>query len=401
VCANAGARLVQRPSSFSESGSISVLKFGGSSFANPEAYHVVARHLAGRVARGERPCVVVSAMSGTTGRLSELLHELVPAPQPEDVDAVLATGEILAASLVQAVLTAHGVTAVSLNAFQLGWRASDRFTAGELLQLSGDAIAAAQRRASVVVISGGQATTADGRLVMLGRNSSDLTAIAVAVAMEQPAVTICSDVEGVFTADPYRFSNTRLIPKLGFRAARAYSRWGAKVLHSGCTALAEQHRVRIQCASLDRGGQLHVGTEIAEDGDGVQVCLPDHVAIIRPGDGVADLAAACREHAPRTELVVVDNLVGHFATRRDEDLQRLTTAGLAVTVEALAPVFAFSQDGALRAYATAEAERQTLAQEIHDRLVAGTSFLPSARPLEKQRGTHSDVYGRLSRDAST
>lgn len=392
---------MQQRSSSPDRGSLAVLKFGGSSFANPEAYHVVARYLASRVASGERLCVVVSVMSGTTGRLSELLHTLVPTPQPEDVDAVLATGEILAASLVRAVLTAHGVSAVSLNAFQLGWRASDRFTAGELTHLPDDAIAAALQRASVVVISGGQATTSDGRLVMLGRNSSDLTAIAVAVAMKCSSVTICSDVEGVFTADPYRFTNTRLIPRLGFQQAKAYSRWGAKVLHSGCTELAEQHRVRIQCAALSADGQLHVGTEIAEAGDGVQVCLPDHVAIIRPGGGVTDLVAAYRGLNPRAELVEVDNLPGHFAVRRDEGLQRASSAGVAVTVDDLSPIFVFALDGTLRAHAASEAERPRLAQELHDRHIADTSFLAPQRQLEKQRGTHTDVYGRLSRDVST
>lgn len=379
---------------------VSVLKFGGSSFANPEAYHVVARHLAGRVARGEQLCVVVSAMSGTTGRLSELLHTLVPSPQPEDVDAVLATGEILASGLVRAVLATHGIAAVSLNAFQLGWRASDRFTAGKLTHFSDAAISAALQRASVVVISGGQATTEDGRLVMLGRNSSDLTAIAVAVAMQCPSVTIFSDVEGVFTADPYRFANTRLIPQLGFRQAKAYSRWGAKVLHSGCTELAELHRVRIQCASLASDGHVHIGTEITEEGCGIQVCLPDNVVISRSGSDVPNFITAYRNRNPGVELVPVDNLPDHFAVRLDDDFRQLSTAGIAIAVEDVAPIFAFSMDGNLRAYAVRDTDRLTLAQEIHDRLLIDTSFPEARRQLNKQRGTHSDVYGRLSKDAS-
>lgn len=369
---------------------VRVLKFGGSSFATPEAYHVVARHLAVRVARGERLCVVVSAMSGTTGRLSELLHSIAPSPEPQDVDAALGTGEILASTLVRAVLGTHRVDAVSLNAFQLGWRASADFTAGQLTDFPDTVIADALQRVPVVVISGGQAVTDDNRLVMLGRNSSDLTAIAVAVAMRRPAVTIYSDVEGVFTADPYRLADTSLIPQLGYRHAKAYSQWGAKVLHSGCIELAERHRVRIQCASLSAEGGTSIGTEIAEDGQGVQVCLPDNVVICRvPANG----SRFAIEPFP-----IVDQ-PDHFAARLDDRYCELSAAGAITTVQELAPVVSFSLDGARHIHAVPKAERETHAQEIHDRLVKGTPFPKVHRALLKQRGSHSGVYGSVSRGA--
>ncbi|WP_323122582.1 amino acid kinase family protein [Burkholderia alba] len=376
---------------------VSVLKFGGSSFANPEAYHAVARHLAARVARGERLCVVVSAMSGTTGRLSELLHSIVPSPEPQDVDAALGTGEILASVLVRAVLGAHRVEAVSLNAFQLGWRASADFTAGRLTDFPDTVIADALRRTPVVTISGGQAVTDDHRLVMLGRNSSDLTAIAVAVAMRRPAVTIYSDVEGVFTADPYRLANTSLIPQLGYRQAKAYSQWGAKVLHSGCVELAERHHVRIRCATLDADGTTRVGTEIAESGPGVQVCLPDHIVICR-----ASANASGRLAAPgfAAQPVPVAGRAGHFAAALDDRYRELAAAGAVATADELAPVAAFSLDGALQVHAVPKAERQAYAQDIHDRLVKDTDFPKAQGQPQKQRGSHSGVYGDAPREAS-
>jgi len=235
---------------------------------------------------------------------------------------------------------------------------------------------------------------------MLGRNSSDLTAIAVAVAMQCPSVTIFSDVEGVFTADPYRFTNTRLIPQLGFRQAKTYSQWGAKVLHSGCTELAELHGVRIQCASLTSDGHVHLGTEIAEEGCGIQVCLPENVVISRSGRGVPNFIAAYRNRNPDAEPVPVDNLPDHFAVRRDDDFRQLSTAGIAIAAEDLAPIFVFSMDETLRAYAVPDTDRLPRAQEYHDRLLIGTSFPESRRQLNKQRGTHSDVYGGLSKDAA-
>jgi hypothetical protein len=100
------------------------------------------------------------------------------------------------------------------------------------------------------------------------------------------------------------------------------------------------------------------------------------------------------------ELVPVDNLPDHFAVRLDDDFRQLSTAGIAIAVEDLAPIFSFSMDGNLLAYAVRDTDRLPLAQEIHDRLLIGTSFPEARRQLNKQRGTHSDVYGRLSKDAA-
>jgi len=374
-----------------------VLKFGGSSFANPEAYHVVARHLAERVALGERVCVVVSAMSGTTGRLSELLHSVVPCPEPQDVDAILGTGEILASALVSAVLRTYQVQAISLNAFQLGWRASANFTEGKLTDIPDAVITDALKRTPVVVISGGQAITDDNRLIMLGRNSSDLTTIAVAVAMRCPTVTIYSDVEGVFTADPYRLENTSLITRLGYQHAKAYSQWGAKVLHSGCIEFAEQHQVRIQCASLTADGRTCFGTEIAQDGHGVQVCLPDNVVVCRVAPNASERIAAC---ACVVELFPVVDRADYFVARLDRNYQELAAAGVMLSMDELTPVAFFSLDGALHLHAVPKAERLAHAQEIHDRLVKDTSFTKIHRQLQKPRGSHSGVYGNLSQETS-
>jgi hypothetical protein len=123
------------------------------------------------------------------------------------------------------------------------------------------------------------------------------------------------------------------------------------------------------------------------------------VVISRPGCDVPSFLAAYRARNPDAELVPVTNVPDHFAVRRDNDFRQLASSGIAVTVDDLAPVFAFAMDGALLAYAVRDADRLPLAQEIHDRLLIGAPFVESRRQLNKQRGTHSDVYGKLAKDA--
>lgn len=378
---------------------VSVLKFGGSSFATPAAHRAVASYLARRAAAGEKLCVIVSAMSGTTGRLSELLSAVCPDALPEDVDAVLGAGEILAAALVRAAVAAQGVSAVSLNAFQLGWHASDNFTSGQLTCFTDSRISAAFERVSVVVVAGGQATTTDDRLVMLGRNSSDLTAVAAAVALRCESVTIFSDVEGVFTTDPYRLANARLIPQLSYQLASAYSRFGAKVLHSGCIGLAQRHHVRIQCASLAADGNACYGTRISDDGDGVQVCMPEDLRICRLATIPTDRAAAIdMEESPH--LIPVVNLRDHFAARLTDSYRRMIDGGVLIDRDDSSAVVAFAADGRMHVYAVPVEQRVPQAQDIHDRLLIGCSFAETTRQPSKRRGTHTDVFGELSEAAS-
>jgi uridylate kinase len=363
---------------------LAVLKFGGSCFSTAESYGHVASYLASRILEGQKLCVVVSAMSGTTGRLSELLGSITTSPSPEDQDAVLGTGEILAAALVRAALTTRGIKATSLNAFQLGWSATDAFTRGELSAFPGDMILSALQVSQVVVVSGGQAVTRENRLVMLGRNSSDLTAVAAAIALGCSSASLFSDVEGVFTADPYRISNTRLIPKLSYSLAKAYSRAGAKVLYPTCVDLAESHNVVIRCASLKKHS-VSYGTEIGEYGQGIQVCLPSHFGIVKNN--------GCTESGDKNgEQIPVINHPGYDAVDLSDPSHKHVLFNKLILSEELQPIICFRFDGSVVAYATGELAKLPFAQSIHDALVTEYRLPGTPASLYKQRGTHSGVF---------
>ncbi len=371
----------------------SVLKFGGSSFSDPTAYRRVARYIARRVQNGEEICVVVSAMSGTTGRLAELLEAIAPHARLDDRDAVLGTGEMLAAALTRAALVAAGVEAVSLNAFQCGWRAAGAFGGAKLAAAPPDSLKAAFAIAPVVVLAGGQAASADRRLMMLGRNSSDLTAVAAASSLECPSVTIFSDVEGVCTADPHRIRGTRILPELGFDVARHYAKAGAKVLYEGCIDAAERHDISIRCASLgDDGETVAVGTTIGRTGHGVQVCLDGRAEIWKPQEAYAPRWRLIATNLAAPEMTPVVNWPGHFAIHPDYP-------GFAALAQqrnddgpALVPIVHFDKAGVQTVFAAEPDGAIDIAQNLHDRLLENNAFDRLAKPLPKRRGTNSDVY---------
>jgi aspartate kinase len=77
-----------------------VLKFGGSAFADLDGYHRVARYAVRRSAEDGSPLVVVvSAMSGTTGRLQQTQDALAADPPADAAAMLLTAGETVSAPL--------------------------------------------------------------------------------------------------------------------------------------------------------------------------------------------------------------------------------------------------------------------------------------------------------------
>ncbi|MCL9795298.1 hypothetical protein MXD58_013520, partial [Frankia sp. AgKG'84/4] len=169
---------------------------------------------------------------------------------------------------------------------------------------------------TVLVLPGGQGIGLDGRPVMLGRNSSDLSAIAAAVALGAPACEIFSDSPGVCTADPRLVPGARTLATVGYDTMMTMSRHGAKVLHHCAVDWARRHGVEIHCRSLLPAGQVCSVVSAAPTSD---------PAVLVHGSGAVWAGEAGLVHAVHAELtgsgsdaVVVDDtesrLDGHGST---------------------------------------------------------------------------------------
>ncbi|MEX5709348.1 hypothetical protein AB1484_13790 [Parafrankia sp. FMc6] len=264
-----------------------VLKFGGASFASPGAHRAIARHVAGRLAgrvpeqvsdraadrvsardssrrggrRGGLPparvVVVVSAVAGETDRLSAQMRAVSPDPDRELLAAALMTGETVNVALMTAALRDAGLPAHALTALDTGFVGTGEPHHADLVEIDTAALEKAAEPGRVLVVPGGQAVGPHGRPVMLGRNSSDLSAIAAAAALGAPGCEIFSDSPGICTADPQLIPDARTLPRIDYATMMAMSRHGAKVLHHSAVAWAARHGVEIRCRSLLPDGRLH------------------------------------------------------------------------------------------------------------------------------------------------
>lgn len=311
--------------------SLRVFKFGGSTFLDLPDYRRVAEYIRGRLASDtDKIVLVVSAMAGFTERLRGLAQQLNPAPSAEAYDALLPLADTLSANLLRLALESGGVAVTSLSAFQLGVLSDDNYSRARVMHVDPAPLTQALERASVVVVPGGQAIDQDNRPTMLGKNSSDLTAVLLAAALHRSECEIFSDVCGVYTADPNLVDDARLCPELSFDAVIALASSGAKVLHPKAVAAGRDNGVRIVCrANRD---DYRVGTVVGT-GTVPEAVVIDHRSQVLEFDDAGALARAeerlragdvpllAVEHAGETLLVVVGGFFDAVSFLRQAGIQ--------------------------------------------------------------------------------
>ncbi len=226
-----------------------VMKFGGSSVADPEKVRGVARRLVEARRRGLRVVGTVSAMGKTTDTLLALASDVSPAPHPRELDMLLSTGERIACALVAMAVHDLGEDAVSYTGSQAGILTDATHTRAKIREIRGDRIQTALEQGRIVLVAGFQGFSRDTmEITTLGRGGTDATAVALAAVLGG-ACEIYSDVLGVFTADPRLVPEARKLPVVSYEEMLEMAASGAKVLMLRSVELARSHGVRIHARS--------------------------------------------------------------------------------------------------------------------------------------------------------
>ncbi|MGW8781250.1 amino acid kinase family protein [Streptomyces sp. NPDC055796] len=270
-----------------------VLKFGGSSFAGPDGYERVADAVGRRLREGRGPlAVVVSAGPGETEALRERLLGIDPHPEDETLAGLLTLADTAGAQLLAAALHRAGIGSAVLAGQQLGLVSDSVFARARLVHTDPGALTSALAGHEVVVVPGGQAVDARGRPTWLGKNSSDLSAVAVAAAVGAPACEIHSDVDGIYSADPHLVPGARLLPRVSYDTASLLSLHGAKVIHRRAVEMARKCGVEL----VLRHGRppFAQGTRVGAAGEPVRAVVLNRrsVALRYSGEAEADRAYA-------------------------------------------------------------------------------------------------------------
>lgn len=224
---------------------IIVQKYGGSSVATVDKLKNVACRVVETKRRGYAVVVVVSAMGDSTDELVELARQLSATPSGRELDALLATGEMVSMSLLAIAIQECGENAIALNGVQCGILTNDVHSNARIMEVHPARVRKHLKRGEIVVVAGFQGFTSSGDLTTLGRGGSDTTAVALAAGLEAERCEIYTDVAGVFTADPRVVSQARHLKELGAAEMQELAWTGAKVLKAEAVEFASTNGVSI------------------------------------------------------------------------------------------------------------------------------------------------------------
>jgi aspartate kinase len=226
-----------------------VQKFGGTSVADPDRIRAVAEHVAFTKSRGNDVVVVVSAMGKATDNLLALADSVSGTQPGREMDMLLTTGERVSAALTTMALHALGVDAVSFTGSQVGIITDNVHRKAKILEVKGDRVREALAAGKVAVVAGFQGVSIDREITTLGRGASDLTASALAKALDADACEIYTDVTGVFTADPRIVPQARKLHRISFDEMLEMAGAGSKVLALRSVEFARNHNVPLHVRS--------------------------------------------------------------------------------------------------------------------------------------------------------
>lgn len=230
-----------------------VQKFGGMSLATPDKIKSAAMKVAKLRASGHDVIAVVSAMGKTTDDLIHLAYSVSSTPNRREFDMLLSTGERVSMALFSMALTdalrelGLASKAISFTGSQAGILTDDTHSNARIIDVRPIRVEEELKLGHVVILAGFQGVSPTTKeITTLGRGGTDVTAVAMAIAMNAERCEILKEVEGVLSADPSIIKDARLIRTIEIEHLADMCFWGAKVLHYRSVELALTHRLPLR-----------------------------------------------------------------------------------------------------------------------------------------------------------
>ncbi len=273
-----------------------VQKYGGSSVADLDRIRGVAERVARARRDGHDVVVVVSAMGNTTSELLALASSLSAAPDRRELDMLVSVGERISMALLAIALRDRGVAARSLTGSQAGIVTDESHGDARVVEVRPARIRGVLDAGEVPIIAGFQGVSREREVTTLGRGGSDTTAVVLAAALGAAWCDLCSDVDGVWSADPRVVPSARKLDALSLDEALALARGGARVLFEDAVQHARDQGVELRAvATFGPGAGTRLTVHAAGARGAAAVTGDDQLVKIRlPAVGRDDAVRAVR-----------------------------------------------------------------------------------------------------------
>lgn len=214
--------------------------------ADADCMRRVAQRIYDDQQAGNDVVVVVSAMGKTTDTLVALANEVHADPSDREFDMLLSSGEQISISILAMTLHSLGAKAISMTGPQAGIKTDHHHTRAKIQSIDPSRVQEKIKEGNVVIVAGFQGLTPGLDISTLGRGGSDLTAVALAAALNADRCQIFTDVDGVYSADPRVVKIARRWEKVAYDEMLELAAMGAKVLQARSVEFAKKHNVDLE-----------------------------------------------------------------------------------------------------------------------------------------------------------
>ena len=306
--------------------SVIVQKYGGTSVGSTERIHNVAKRILETQRAGNQVVAVVSAMAGVTNRLIEMANEVSSENEPteREMDVLLSTGEQTTIALTSMAINALGGKAISLTGAQAGIFTDGEHTRARISNISPDEVQRLLDEEYIVILAGFQGSSPDGRITTLGRGGSDLTAIAMAAAINADLCQILTDVDGVYTCDPRVVSTAKKIDEISYDEMLEMASSGSKVMQSRSVEFAKKFGVKFEVKSSLNNNP---GTIVTEEHPNMESVVVRGISIEKEQakvtiENVSDEPGVASKifHAISESGVIIDMIVQNVSKTNHTDI---------------------------------------------------------------------------------
>lgn len=231
---------------------IIVQKFGGTSTRSIETREHMYKNIIREHNLGNKVVAVVSAMGRyddpyATDTLLSIVH--TNQLTDEEIDRLTSIGETISTLVVKSELANKGYKVETVTNAELGILTDSHHQNATITTVEGRHILDKLKNADIVICPGFQGYSQNGKITTLGRGGSDLSAVAIGVAIDANEVEIYSDVNGIYTADPRIVPDAKKLDYISYSEMLELSKNGAKVLNHRCVQLAAKHDIVIHARS--------------------------------------------------------------------------------------------------------------------------------------------------------
>ena len=256
--------------------SIIVQKYGGTSVGDVDRIKNVAQRVKESYNLGYSVVVVVSARSGVTNDLIARAQALNNHPNEREMDMLLTVGEQETIALMAMALHQLGLPAVSRTGKEAGILTDPNHTRARIIEISGGDLKQQLNEGNIVILAGFQGHSNSGEITTLGRGGSDLSAIAIASALDAELCQIFTDVDGVYTADPRVVPRAKKLKFISYEEMLELASSGSKVMQNRAVEFAQKFKVNFEVRSSFNHNQ---GTIVKEEVKSMEDVVVSGVAL--------------------------------------------------------------------------------------------------------------------------